>query len=237
MPLSLHRTAFSSSALASLAFVGLVVPAHAARIAEWNFDDGTASDSVGGYDLTLVGGGPVITAGTALFDGDEASPSFLETAGYGAHPDWSIAMRIRSEAPFDQGGYQGIFSNNSASTASYSWQVESFDGRYQFRTTGGVFDIGVPTGGWDTIVVRKTGGNDGDVWLNGVQVVASFGSNPGGLQNFRLGTNRNSNSFYAFEADWFRVYDSFEDPATIPEPGTALLLGLGLLGLSAPRRR
>ncbi|MEM9173862.1 MAG: PEP-CTERM sorting domain-containing protein [Myxococcota bacterium] len=212
-------------------------PIHAAQIAEWNFDDGTPDDLFGTYDLNAVGGGPTISAGTALFDGDEGSPSFLETTGYGGSPDWSIALRIRSETPFDQGGWQGIFSNNDASTADYSWQVENFDGRYQFRTTGDVYDIGAPTGGWDSIVIRKTGGNDGDIWFNGVQVVSSFGSNPGGLQNFRLGTNRNTNRFYAFEADFVRVYDSFEDPALIPEPSTALLLALGLVGLASRRSR
>lgn len=220
----------------TLALLGFALPVQAAQIAEWNFDDGTANDSVGSYDLTLVGGGPTLSGGTARFDGDEGSPSFLEAGGYGGNPEWSIALRIRPEAPFDQGGYQGIISNNSSPSADYSWQVENFDGRYQFRTTSGVYDIGAPTGGWDTIVVRKVDGNDGDLWLNGVQVVASFGTNPGGLQNFRLGTNRNSNSFYAFEADWFRVYDSYEDPSMIPEPGTALLVGLGLIGLATRRR-
>lgn len=211
--------------------------ASAVPIAEWNFDAGNFEDSVGAYDLTVVGGGPSISGGIATFGGDESTPSFLETAGYGGNPEWTVAMRIRSASPFDQGQYQGLFSNQVSATANYSWQLESFDGRYQFRTTSGVFDIGAPTGGWDTLVVRKTGGNDGDIWLNGVQVVSSFGSNPGGLQYFRLGTNRNTNRFAAFEADWFRVYDTFEDPALIPEPGTAVLLGLGLAGLAARSRR
>jgi hypothetical protein len=38
-----------------------------------------------------------------------------------------------------------------------------------------------PTGGWERIVVRKVGGS---IWLNGVLIVASFGTNPGGLQCF-----------------------------------------------------
>lgn len=104
-------------------------------------------------------------------------------------------------------------------------------GNDQFRSlNAGTFFVGAP-GGWDTIVIRKNGG-DGDIWLNGVQVVASFGINPGGLQNFRLGTNRNTDRFYHFEADWFRIYDTHEDPQVIPEPSIAVLLALGLATLA-----
>ncbi len=223
----------------TLALFALLIasPTQATQIAEWNFDDGTANDSVGSYDMSIVGGGPGIGGGIASFDGDEGSPSFLETSGYGGNPEWTLGMRIRAGTPVDQGAYQGIFSNNSSSSANFSWQVENFGGRYQFRSTSGVWDIGAPTGGFDTIVIRKTGGNDGDIWLNGVLVVASFGTNPGGLQNFRIGTNRNTSAFYAFDADWFRVYDTYEDPAMVPEPSSAVLFGLGLMGLARSRRR
>ena len=95
--------------------------------------------------------------------------------------------------------------------------------------------IGTPTGGWDSIVVRKLNGGDGDIWYNGVQVVSSIGSNPGGLQNFRIGTNRNSSAFYSFDLDYARVFDSVESPLAIPEPGTAILFGLGLIALARKR--
>jgi len=212
--------------------------ASAAQIAEWNFDDGTANDSVGGYDLSAVGTGPTISSGIATFDGNDALPSYLETSGYGGSSTWSVSMRIRAGSPIDQGVFQGIFSNNSGSTENNSWQLENYGGVYQFRTVNAAspFTVGAATGGWDTIVIRKNGA-DGDVWLNGVQVVSSFGVNPGGLQNFRLGTNRNSNRFYHFDADWFKVYDSHEDPQLIPEPSAALLIGLGLAAMSQARTR
>ena len=163
MPRSVRRSipGFGVALPATLCVLALAPAAKAAQIAEWNFDDGTADDSIGAYDLSPVGGGPSISGGIALFDGDEASPSYLETGGPGGSPNWSIAMRIRSGTPFDQGAWQGIFSNNSVSTANYSWQVESSGGRYQFRTTGAVYDIGAPAGDWDTIVIRKLGGNVG----------------------------------------------------------------------------
>jgi len=218
----------------------VAAPLHAAPIAVWDFDDGTANDSVGGYDLTAVGGGPAISGGIASFDGDEAAPSYLESTGFGGHPTWTLAIRIRATAPVDQGNFQGVFSNNTTAGASYSWQVENFGGEYQLRTSNGVYSIGTPTSGWDTIVIRKTGGGasaDGDIWFNGVQVASSLGSNPGGLQNFRMGTNRNTSRFYAFDADWARVYDSIEDPSFVPEPGTGGLTALGLVALALRARR
>ena len=232
---------FSKSAAEFLlvAILGLVwsTVAGATQVAAWTFEDGTANDSFGAYDLTLVGGGPSIAGGIATFDGDEGSPSFLETTGYGGSPSWTIALQLRSHAPFDQGNFQGVFSNNSSSSANYSWQVESFGGVYQFRTGNGVYVIGTPTGGFDSIVIRKTGGNDGDIWFNGVQVVANFGSNPGGLQNFRFGTNRNTNSFAAFDLGYAGVWDSFENPLLVPEPSSAILMLLGLAGLAVATPR
>lgn len=211
------------------------VPVSATQLAEWNFDDGTANDLLGNYDLGAVGGGPAISGGIATFDGIEASPSYLETSGFGGNPTWTLALRIRAAAPLDQGTYQGIFSNNNSSSANYSWQVESFGGAYQFRTQSGTYGFGLPTGGWDTIVIRKLSSSDGDIWLNGVQVVSSMGSNPGGLQNFRMGTNRNSSAFFGFEMDFARVFDTVENPTLVPEPSIALLFGLGLAGLASSR--
>ncbi len=221
----------------AVACILVAFPLHAAQIAEWNFDDGTANDSVGSYDMTVIDGGPAISGGIALFDGDEATPSYLETAGFGGNPTWTVALRIRAATPVDQGNYQGIFSNNTSSSANFSWQIENFGGTYQLRTRVGVFTIGTPTGSFDTIVVRKTGGGDGDVWFNGTQVVSSLGSNPGGLQHFRMGTNRNTSQFYAFEADWARVWDSVEDPTLVPEPNTGAMVALGIIHLAMRRRR
>lgn len=219
--------------------------AHATLIAHWDFDGGVADDVSGSavdYDLGAVGAGADLSGGFARFDGVEASPSFLEVSpGHGANPNWTVSLWLRSQGTLDQGGFQGIFSNNFSPSDLFSWQIESFGGVYQLRTTVSTFVIGTPTAldTWDHIVVRKFGGNDGDIWLNGVQVNASLGSNPGGLQNFRLGTNRNSNNFWQGDLEDVRVYDTVEDPlaiyaappASVPAPGPAALLAFGLPGV------
>ena len=159
-----------------------------------------------------MGTGSTFVAGALVLTGDEASPNHFQVGGPGGSPQWTIGFSLRSDVALNQGLFQGIFSNNTSATASFSWQVESHNGRYQWRNSTGTFDIGAPSGVgvWDHIVIRKFGGNDGDIWLNGVQVLASIGGNPGGLQNFRLGTNRNTNRFWTGALDDVVVYDSVE---------------------------
>jgi hypothetical protein len=110
------------------------------------------------------------------------------------------------------------------------------------RTQAGTFTIGAASGVgiWDHILVRKFGGNDGDAWLNGVPVLGGIGGNPGGLQFFRLGVNRNSSRLFQMDLDDVRVFDSVESPLVLfatPEPATASLILVGLLCLAFARRR
>jgi hypothetical protein len=236
-----HRGAILAALLLLLPLAG-----GASQIAHWNFDDGTATDvSPSSYDLTAVGGGADLSAGYARFSGSEASAAYLELAGFGANPTWTVALRLRSQGTLDQGAYQGIFSNNTSSSASFSWQIESFGGVYQFRSQAGVHVIGTTAAldTWDEIVIRKLSSGDADIWFNGVQVESSLGANPGGLQFFRLGTNRNTSAFWQGDLDDVQVYDSVEAPiglfggAPVPEPSTAGMLGLGLVGLARVGRR
>ena len=105
--------------------------------------------------------------------------------------------------------------------------------------------IGAPSAldSWDTIVIRKLSGGDADIWFNGVQVESSLGANPGGLQSFRLGTNRNTNNFWQGDVDDVQVYDTVEAPgglfgvSPVPEPSTGAMLGLGLAGLARAGRQ
>lgn len=224
----------------------LSAPAHASLIAAWDFDAANAADQSGSpttYDLATVGTGSSFVGGALVLDGNEATPSYLEVTGPGGNPNWTISLSLRSDLVLDQGLFQGIFSNNNSATASFSWQLESHNGRYQWRNDTGTFDIAAPSalGTWDHIVIRKFGGNDGDVWFNGVQVLSSIGGNPGGLQNFRLGTNRNTSNFWSGAIDNVQVYDSFEDAAAlyaaVPELQLSGALGVAGLFLAGRKRR
>jgi len=239
-----------AAAIATVLLCLLLAPAATAiPIAAWDFDGGSANDVSGtppAYDLGAVGGGPDLSGGFARFDGAEGSPSYLEVVGPGGMPTWTLSLWVRSQGQLDQGTYQGIFSNNTSATANYSWQLESYNGVYQWRNAAGVFVVGAPSalGTWDHIVLRKFGGNDGDIWVNGVQVVASLGANPGGLQNFRIGTNRNSNNFWQGDVDEVVVYDSQEDPvalfnqgAPLPEPSPFAFIGAIVAALAAVQLR
>ena len=222
-------------------------PAEAALIAAWSFA-GNANDVSGtppAYDLTAVGGGPDLSLGFARFDGVDSSPSYLETGGPGPTQNFTISFWVRSQGSLNQGDFQGIMSNNNAASAAFSWQFESHQGVYQWRNQAGIFATGAPSalGSWDHIVIRKIFPGDGDIWLNGVQVVSSLGSNPGGLQQFRFGVNRNTTQFWQGDLDQVLVFDSIEDPgslfaappASVPEPAPSALLAA--LALALRRRR
>ena len=167
--------------------------------------------------------------------------------GPGGQPDYTVSVWVKADT-VAQGDFKGIFSNNTSSGASFSWQLDSSSGNYTFRSSEGATQIigGAVAGDWQNLILQKFGGNNGRLFLNGVQV-ATLGYNPGGLQNFRLGINRNSNHSFLGYIDNVQVWDDSNQSATqiyaagpgltVPEPTTATLGLLGVLGLVARRRR
>jgi hypothetical protein len=78
--------------------------------------------------------------------------------------------------------------------------------------------------------------------------VTDIGFNPGGLQNFRKGTNRKTSSAFTGYIDNIQIWDDSQVVASfiagkgpgvnaVPAPGAILLLGPGIVGMAASRRR
>jgi len=225
--------------------------AHAALIAEYNFDTGSGlenSASSSYSPLQVVGSAPDLSYGRYHSDGNNSNYLEVAPAVGGANP-FTVSVWVWSDTA-DQGDFKGIFCNNDSSGADYSWQLDSHSGDY--RAVG----KDIPTrstpasaGVWQNLVIRKTGGSQGNFWVDGVQVGTNFGDNPGGLQEFRIGINRNSDNSFSGLIDKVQIWDSLEDAAAIyaagpgapvPEPTTlliwSLLAGLGV-GLLSGRRR
>ncbi|MFP4056762.1 MAG: LamG-like jellyroll fold domain-containing protein [Candidatus Brocadiia bacterium] len=233
-----------------LAIVLVPAVAWGGLLAEYRFNDGTAGDETGSYNLNTVGTGITYhlegAKGYARFPGDDDEPSYLEVEGPGGMPQFTVSIWLRTPQR-DQGEYQGVFSNNRSSTADYSWQFGVHDGTMRVRSAVSGFDTitfgSLPVDEWTNVIVQKTSSDSAEVFLNG-QSVGAEDTNPGGLQWLRVGTNRNTSAFYAMDVDEVKVWDSLEDAAAIyaqgtafvPEPATIVLVGMGL-AVSARRRR
>lgn len=227
---------------------------HASLIAQYTFDDFTVADSSGSvpsYNLGIVGAAPNLYKQAYYSDGNP--DNYLEVAGPGGMPDWTLSLWVNTLV-LDQGDYRALFSNFDSSLAGkhdpYSFQIDSHFGTYRLLSEGdSPFTIGTPTvHSWENIIVQKIAGSNAAVYFNGL-LVGALGGNPGGLQNFRLGVNRNSNRSFLGYLDNVQVWDDSNQVAAdiyaagagvnkpLPEPSTLVLLGCGLLGAWGWTRR
>jgi len=225
-------------------------PIHAALVAEYNFDTGLTNSAGGSYSpLAVIGAAPDISGGSYHSDGNNANYLEVAPAVGGANP-FTVSIWVWTTTA-NQGNYKGIFSNNDSPSDAYSWQIDSHAGSY--RAVG----VDIPTRStpatanvWQNLVIRKTGGSQGNFWLDGVQVGSNFGANPGGLQEFRIGINRNSDNSFTGFIDKVQIWNSLESAAAIyaagpgqnativiPEPMTMLAVGMSVAGLGGYIRK
>lgn len=207
----------------------LVLPVQGSLLAHYDFTDGDLTDNeVGPLEtLTLVNQGAneitINARGAAVFPGESGDDrDYLEVERGLGSPTFTVSVWFKT-ATVDQGTYQAIFSNNISSGSAFSWQIDVHNGVLRLVSATSGFDpitnaeAGEPpiqAGVWHHVVVRKTSGSSGELWFGAegspLQLLGSNDLNPGGLQWFRLGVNRNSDSLYAMEMANVKIYDDIE---------------------------
>ncbi|NWK55420.1 PEP-CTERM sorting domain-containing protein [Verrucomicrobiaceae bacterium N1E253] len=250
-----------STFLASASYVS------AGLVAHYDFTDGDLTDNEVGANYTLThvqngtGAVSINADGSAAFPGNDSSSgnhAFLETAAYGTTgvANFTVSFWWKTNN-LAQGNYQGLFSSDDAN-ASFSWQLDNSGSNMRFVSNGSptltYAESNLSTDTWYHTVIRKeTGAGDNytQVYITsegGVTpvLVMNQNSNPGGLNEFRLGVNRNSDSLFAMDMANVKIYNDAsvdlssllaEGPGLVPEPSSTALLGLGGLALILRRRK
>ena len=205
----------------AVALTAFATTSYAALLAEYNFNDGTADDSAGSFDLADVpgSGGGTIAGGVLTLDGN--SSTYYENTAYGAgSPSFTVSLWVNASNS-NQGDFKGLFSNADLSTDSFSWQVTNSNGAFA-AVSNDLVSITGPTSGdgapianrWQNVIVKKVSSSSAQLWVDGT-LVGSDNKNFGGLHEFRVGVNRNSNHQYAGQYDKIQVYTSNESVADI----------------------
>ena len=228
------------------ALMSIPVAAQGALIAQYNFDGNSLANSASASysPLTVIGVPPDLSGNVYNSDGNNSN--YLEVApAVGGAATYTVSVWVWTDVA-DQGGFKGIFANADSPSDNNSWQMDSHNG--VFRLVGkdsGADNFGaVIPGVWNNLILTKEQPGDlGKLYLNGVLVNADIGANPGGLQEFRIGINRNSDNSFLGLIDNVQIWNTLEDPAAIyaaghgiPEPATGALALLAL-GALARRRR
>lgn len=244
----------------------LIASSQASLIAHYDFTDGNLLDNeIGGsanYTLTKVSTGTgdvtINPDGSAHFTGiNEANSSYLETPGVAVGvPNFTVSFWFKTSI-FNQGSFKGLFSNNTGgSSTAFSWQVDLTGTDIRVRSQQGATIDGGTTGystdTWYHVAVTKGGTGDASklyVSELGSGTVSLIGTDPdnlGGLQMFRLGVNRLNDGQAEMDMANVKIYDDVninlntllaEGPQTVPEPSSALLVGLGGLSFILRHRR
>ena len=235
----------------------LAAPLPAALLTHYDFTDGNLTDNEIGasYTLALTGSVTINPDGSAHFPGDEASPAYLDVKGPGGKPNFIVSFWWKTDS-FDQGDYQALFSNN-VNTGSYTWQLDHSGADMRLVSTGNTIltypESNLTVGTWYHTVIRKSStGTAARIYITpenaaSPSVVMSGSYNPGGLQYFRLGVNRNSDKLFRMDMANVKIYDESSDalvstllaegPQLVPEPSSLFLALLGLSSLAVRRKR
>ncbi|MBI1368179.1 MAG: hypothetical protein GC162_05945 [Planctomycetes bacterium] len=213
------------TAIAAAMMMGLSsTAAHAALLSQYVFEGATAKDVVGTRNLSAVGAGATIANGVATFSGSSSNYMTASAFGGTAYTSFTVSLWVNT-ATANQGGFKGLFSNNTPNTAGFSWQIDNNSGAFRAVSEQGVTITG-PTSGagapaankWQNVVLRKVSNTSAELYVDGVLVGTST-SNLGNLNSFRLGINRNNDNSYAGQYDGVQIWDSLVSPTEILNAG------------------
>ncbi|WP_346189793.1 LamG-like jellyroll fold domain-containing protein [Rubritalea halochordaticola] len=239
----------------------MATTSQAALIAHYDFSDGDLLDNeVGGsYTLAQGSGTDLVSLngdGSASFSGDDNNPAWLETVGPGGAANFTVSLWVKTDS-WNQGSFQGLFANNSGGAGTlYSWQIDSNGGdiRVATQADGAIFSTssaGLNSSSWYNITLIKNGANT-EFYLTeegagSATHIGTVAANPGGLQSFRLGINRNDDKLFTMDMANVKIFNSVENVdnlvlegamvSSVPEPTSTALVGLAGLGFILRRRR
>lgn len=220
--------------------------AAATLVHEYGFNDGTANDSVGSLNGTLVNGATV-SGGTLQLDGVN---DYVQLSGYAiptGGADFSIA--IRAAAVAQSYSYTEIISQGSSGSNPFGFYIGSQPGG-TFRLTDqyGASGVSFPTDGVFRTFVLTSGDTYGTkFYVDGVNVFtnAELDLRSGGT-NTRIGRQFGTLSeYFKGSIDFVKIYDGeladgIIPPAqAVPLPASIPLFvfGLGTLALVRRQRR
>jgi hypothetical protein len=152
-------------------------------------------------------GGPLGMSNVARFRVGQVAPQSGVPAGIEFTQVLSLISGTQYEVSFNAAAYRNSATNNAQ---------------------GGIFDLIVE----NTVLATWAAGGTSSATTNSSLVSGQFVA--GGTGNFNIGVRIQRP--FTIPADLYQVVDNFEI-AIVPEPGTFVALGLGVVGLLVARRR
>lgn len=205
--------------LAILTVVGLGSAAFGQTFVNGDFTGGDLT----GWTITPTANGQTLTQDVIQFDIDFAGPLGVS----------NVARFRVGQVAFQSGVPAGIeFTQTLALQNAMQYEVSFNAAAYRDsavnNSQGGVFDLIVQ----GTVLATWAAGSTSSATTNSSFVSGQFIA--GGTGNFDIGV-RITRPF-TVPGDLYQVVDNFEI-AVVPEPGTFVALGLGVVGLVMARRR
>lgn len=231
------------------AFVAMVVVspmmAPAATITQWNFNS-VVPDAATGTGTTLpstgVGTASLVGGTTATFASGDASGGSSDPAT-GDDSGWNLTAFPASGAAEKTAGSQYLVSTLGFENISLSYDLRHSNTASRYETVQYTVD------GINFVDAMTFDGNAGDTWFNGRMVdlsaIPAVQNNPlfgvRIVSSFAPGTAvyaaSNGTSTYSGAGTWRFDMVTVSGDLIIPEPASASLVGLSLLGLALCRHR